>query len=118
MCNDAPLLTTIQPWISACTLLCYNYTSHVEALSYNYLHRQTVILKVPVKRVTYVCHDPVDTSVFAVIVRAEEGGGLKLHAFQADVKTVSYSHMQSGEIEGGVELSTIYCPVDACTGHE
>ncbi len=52
---------------------------------------QSVILKVPVERVTYVCHDPLDTTVFAVIVRSDEGSGLKLHAFQADLKTVSYS---------------------------
>jgi len=51
-------------------------------------------LRVPVERITYVCHDPEDVSVFAVIVRTEETDApnkLKLYAFKADQKSVSIS---------------------------
>ena len=53
---------------------------------------QSVTLRVPIDQVTYACHDPEDTSVFAVIVRTEQQksfSGLRLHAFQAEQKTVS-----------------------------
>lgn len=58
--------------------------AHATALQYP-------VLRVPLDRVTFVCHDPDDASVFAVIVKSEETvtkTGLKLYAFQSDQKTV------------------------------
>ena len=58
-----------------------------------FLDTQSVTLRAPIDQVTYACHDPEDTSVFAVIVRTEQQesfSGLRLHAFQAEQKTVSW----------------------------
>ena len=97
----------IQTYIHTYYMYTYAYPTAASLSSIFGNPLQSPVLRVPIDKVTFVCHDPADTTVFAVIVRSEETvtlTGLKLYAFQSDQKTVrllwSCTHISQYRVNG------------------